>query len=256
MFENLAEVVSLPYKFNYGTVDKYLDHAEILSEIYRLRYQVYVNEWGFEEPEDYPEGLEYDNYDDYSSHIYARSSRGTKVRVAGTVRLILNSPLGFPVENFFDITETRPDIDRNCIGEISRLAVSKKFRRRTIDPAIFGAELLAINHVPRYVDAGRDTRRHCEHEIVRGLYIALYRDSKLRGLTHWYAVMARGLYIVLKRWGVVFEQIGPARDYHGVRAPYLINIETMEHTLAKLNPDFLRDLQGSLVDFDQCAGAQ
>jgi N-acyl amino acid synthase of PEP-CTERM/exosortase system len=125
-----------------------------------------------------------------------------------------------------------------------------------MDPAIFGPEPLAVNRVPRYIDSGRDIRRHCEHEIVRGLYISLYRESKLRGLTHWYAVMARGLYIVLKRWGVIFEQIGPARDYHGVRAPYLIKIESMEHTLSKQNPVFLQDLQNSLMDLDQRSASQ
>jgi len=94
------------------------------------------------------------------------------------------------------------------------------------------------------MDDGRDIRRHCEHELVRGLYLQLYRDSKQRGLTHWYAVMAKGLYIILKRWGIPFHQIGPAMDYHGLRAPYVVSIETVEHALEANNPELIEEARG------------
>ena len=45
---------------------------------------MYVNEWGFERPEDHPEGLEKDDYDQYSRHIYAYA--GPKDNVIGTAR--------------------------------------------------------------------------------------------------------------------------------------------------------------------------
>ena len=97
------------------------------------------------------------------------------------------------------------------------------------------------NTLPRYMDSGRDIRRHCEHELVRGLYLLLYRDSKQRELTHWYAVMAKGLYLILKRWGIPFHQIGEAQDYHGLRAPYLVSIDTVERTLERKNPDLIAE---------------
>ena len=221
----------MPYRFSYGTIEKYRDHDNILPNIFGLRYQVYVNEWGFEAADDHPDGLEHDDFDEYSVHIYARSDAASEV--VGTIRMILNSPLGFPIERHFEISELPPGIDRNAIGEISRLAVSKEFRRRAIDRKIFGLERFVSNQIPRFMRNGRDFRRHCEHELVRGLYIALYRDSKSRGLTHWYAVMAKGLYTILKRWGINFVQIGPARDYHGSRSPYLVSIESIERSLEK-----------------------
>ena len=89
------------------------------------------------------------------------------------------------------------------------------------------------------MDAGRDFHRHCEHEIIRGLYLSLYIDSKQRGLTHWYAVMAKGLFVILKRWGISFVQVGPAKNYHGYRAPYLVGIDSVEEALKKANPDLL-----------------
>lgn len=224
----------MPYRFTYGTIEKYRDHENILNDIFCLRYQVYVNEWGFESPHDHPAGLEYDEYDEHSVHVYARSD--AQDQVIGTVRMVLNSSLGFPLERHFDITDLPADIDRNAIAEISRLAISKEYRRRAIDRKIFGLERTAPNQIPRFVENGDDFRRHCEHQLVRGLYLNIYRDSKLRGLTHLYAAMAKGLHIILKRWGIYFVQIGPEKDYHGIRAPYLVSLESIARSWEKMDP--------------------
>jgi len=239
----------LNYEFIYGSIATCLDHKDILIDIYRLRYQVYVNEWGFESADDYPDGLEYDDFDRYSIHTYVCSVQ--EKHVVGTVRTILNSHLGFPVEKYFEIPQLPVDVDRNNTGEISRLAISKKYRRRIIDNAIFGESQNAARRIPRFIDNGRDYRRHCEHELVRGLYISLYQQSKLRGLTHWYAVMAPGLYVILRRWGIVFKQIGPPRDYHGLRAPYLISIESMERSLSQCNPVLYSEAQKGMIHLEQ-----
>ena len=92
----------------------------------------------------------------------------------------------------------------------------------------------------------RDLRKRCEHQLVRGLYISLYRESKARGLTHLFTIMSKGLHMILKRWGIHFEQIGPARDYHGMRAPYLINIEEIERSLQITNPALFDEAQLAL----------
>lgn len=237
------------YEFTYGTIEKYRDYEDILCSLYRLRFQVYVTEWGFEAPEDYPDGLEHDEFDDHSVHIYACC--GQEKQVVGTVRMILNSSLGFPIERHFEIPDFAVDVDHNSTAEISRLAVSKEYRRRIIDNAIFGKNQAAAKRIPRFTDIDRDFRRHCEHELVRGLYISLYRDSKLRGLTHWYAVMAQGLYVILKRWGIIFKKIGPERDYHGLRAPYMVSIESVERSLSKINPVLCCDARSGLMHKEQ-----
>jgi N-acyl amino acid synthase of PEP-CTERM/exosortase system len=234
----------MPFSFSYGCVEDQDNHAEVLRDIYSLRYQVYINEWEFENPDDHPVGLEYDDYDAHSVHFYARSRLQNKV--IGTVRTILHSDLGFPIERYFRLTDLPRKFDRDAIGEISRLAVSKEYRRRAIDHAMFEAGPFIPNKLPRYMDDGRDIRRHCEHELVRGLYLLIYRDSKLRGLTHWNAVMAKGLYLILKRWGIPFEQIGAAQDYHGLRAPYFTSIKTVEQTLERVNPQLLQDARAGL----------
>jgi N-acyl amino acid synthase of PEP-CTERM/exosortase system len=84
--------------------------------------------------------------------------------------------------------------------------------------------------------------------LVRGLYLLIYRDSIQRGLTHWYAVMAKGLYAILKRWGIPFTQIGPPREYHGLRTPFFTSIKTVEHSLERVNPQLLHDARVGLFN--------
>lgn len=230
--------------FSYGHVDKYGEQNDVLRDIFSLRYQVYVNEWAFESPDEHPGGLEYDEYDEHSVHFYAQCKE--EQRIIGTARIILNSELGFPISKHFTVDEPYLNVEKNRVGEISRLAVSKDYRRRAIDRAIFGGGKYDPSHIPRYMDEGRDPRRHCEHELIRGLYMSIYSDSKKRELTHWYAVMAKGLYVILRRWGIIFHQVGSAKEYHGTRAPYLVSIESVEEALAKLNPELLEEAQRSV----------
>jgi N-acyl amino acid synthase of PEP-CTERM/exosortase system len=231
--------------FSYGLVDNSCNQKDVLRDIFSLRYQVYVNEWEFESADDHPSGLEYDEYDEYSVHHFARCK--AESRVIGTARIILNSDIGLPISKHFEFDKHPENVEMDLVGEISRLAVSKEYRRRAIDRAIFGTGEYAPDRIPRYMDEGRDAYRHCEHELIRGLYMSIYSDSKRRGLTHWYAVMARGLYIILKRWGISFEQVGPAKDYHGHRAPYLVSIESVERALEKNNPELLEEARKTIV---------
>jgi len=223
--------------FSYGTVENDRTDQNILHDIYRLRYQVYVTEWEFEDAEDYPNRLESDEYDRHSIHYFAMDK--SEERVVATARVILNSPLGLPIEKILKVSEQLPGVKKDRIGEISRLAVSKEYRKRAIDQVIFGTGPYAPERRQRHIDMAKNSRRQCEHELIRGLYLAIYRDSKKRGLTHWYAVMAKGLHVILKRWGISFKQIGPAIWYHGIRAPYVLSISDLERALSRENPELL-----------------
>ena len=231
--------------FTYGMVDGRKGFSSSISTICQLRYQVYVNEWGFEKPEDHPGGLERDEYDQHSIHFYACSSDSDDV--IGAARIILGSERSLPIERHFNISQFPAGVRREQSAEISRLAISKKFRCRAIDRAILRTEQTAANHMRPGMAKGRHFRLHYEQELVRGLYLSLYRDSKLRGLTHWFATMARGLYVILRRWGIIFEQIGPAREFHGIRAPYLVSIENIERALKKNNPGLYCETQSELI---------
>ncbi len=215
---------------------KVVDKAE-LEEVFRLRYKVYCDEWGFEKAEDHPGGLEFDIFDSSSMHFISLNETG---QIIGTIRIILNSEKGFPIENHCTIDADLSHLNRQKLGEISRLAVSKEFRKRFEDRFIYEGTQEYIQ--PQSVAHERRTR----HEIVIGLYKCIYIESKRLGLTHWYAVMAKGLYILLKRMGIIFKPVGPEKFYHGLRTPYLGNIADIEAEVSRLHPELFKEFQEAL----------
>lgn len=226
-------------------VDKVLDDSG-LKEIYRLRYKVYVEECGFERPENHPAGIEIDKFDKNSVHF---ATKNENENIIGTVRLILNSPIGFPIEKRCKLNINKYELSRNHLAEISRLAISKQYRRRAEDKRIYGLEeerrevIDISNTVQQYQRRAEDKYRSGElyerrrgPDLVLSLYKAIYHESKRRNITHWYAVMTKGLYILLKRFGIDFEPIGQPVDYHGIRTPYLGDIKKIEHEVSIKNP--------------------
>ena len=222
--------------FEFRKVDK--DDSVLLREVYELRYKVYIEEWGFEKPEEHPGSVESDRFDENSVHFVAlRSDNG---QLIGTIRIILISEHGFPIESHSVIDADLSHIDRGKIGEISRLAVSKEYRRRATDSAIYGSAEFDEGNLQQIVDE----RRKNENLIVAGLYKSVYRESRALGLEYFYAVMSKGLYLLLKRLGIRFEPVGPAIDYHGWRTPYVGNIEQMLRGLESCSPELYQDFMG------------
>lgn len=187
-----------------------------MAELFRLRYQVYCIERGFESPEDHPNGLEIDEYDQYSSHFCAVDI-GTG-QIIGTVRIVHDSPIGLPIERYCELdAETKFSGNPQRVGEISRLAISKDFNRRKKDKAIHAAadvDLIEANRLHK-------DRRALEGLIVAGLHQCVYQESPELGLTHWYAAMSSGVFCLVRRWGIVWNKVGEQVEYHGLRGPYL-----------------------------------
>lgn len=158
-----------------------------------VRYQVYCLERGFEDPQQFPEGIETDVYDNHAVHLAAVEE--TTGKVVGCARIILHSPLGFPLEKHFSLESPLDYVEPQYVGEISRLAVTKS---------------------------------HCqEFQIVAKLLDHLFLESGKLGVTHWYAAMAKGLPVLLRRRKLHFQQAGQEIEFHGLRAPYVLDIEHM-----------------------------
>lgn len=206
--------------------------TNIMEDIYRLRYKVYCDEWGFEAPGDHPRGIETDEYDEHSVHFAAfREDDG---RLIGTVRLIQSSELGLPMLKHCALDIDTSAFKNTIVGEISRLAISKELRRRGPDKALYddGIRELEEDNIPLSIKE----RRKNENAIVLGLYRCLYKESLEKGITHWYAVMARGLYLLLKKISIIPCQIGPEVHYHGLRAPYILDLAMIMDYLKENNP--------------------
>jgi N-acyl amino acid synthase of PEP-CTERM/exosortase system len=202
----------------------------LLNEIYKLRYKVYVEEWGFENGADHPGEIEKDEYDEHSVHFVVK--RKGEDRIIGTIRMINYSEKGFPIEKHCRIDADLSAYDKIRFGEISRLAVSKDYRKRATDSVYFDGKVVEDSAV----DTMFSGARKMSNDIVLGLYKCIYQESLERGNQCILAVMAKGLYMLLKRVGILFEPIGPAQYYHGLRVPYLGKIDTMLHELVTRNP--------------------
>ncbi len=216
-----------------------VDTEDLLKAIYRLRYDVYVKEFGFEKAEDHPGGYETDEYEPMSIHFAACNEDGS---VIGTLRMVFHSEKGFPIEHAtkLSLPNGKPSPDRTA--EISRLAVSRLYRRR-LEDGQFGVEsylkkseggILPEKGIPP------DMRKRGRPIIVLGLFQTMYQEAKRRRIAHLYMIAEKKLYHALKRFGIHFKRIGEPVEYHGIRIPYLGNISEMEKVLKEDYPGMLK----------------
>jgi N-acyl amino acid synthase of PEP-CTERM/exosortase system len=215
----------------------------LMTEVYQLRYKVYCEEWGFEKPEDHPGGLERDEYDARAVHFGALAADSGEL--IGTIRIILNSELGFPIERHCVFDADLSFVDKNRIAEISRLAVSKDFRRRAVDQLIY-SDGRCHEEILEQSRLNKERRKH-EFYIIMGLYICMYQESLALGLTHWYGLMARGLHILLRRSSIHFQPIGPEINHHGRRVPYIGDIAELARALSDGRADFFAEYEEAIV---------
>jgi hypothetical protein len=93
-----------------------------LKKVFLIRYQVYLNE-GYIKKDICKDGYWKDAYDDYSINFLATNKKNEAV---GAFRLTLNSEIGFPVENYFNLADLK--IDKKSIAEPTRVVVKKEYR--------------------------------------------------------------------------------------------------------------------------------
>lgn len=249
-------VASQPTSEQLGLVDVYKKWFDVvpantpalLEESWRLRYQVYCLETGFEEKDDFPDGLERDEFDDRSvASLLVHKPSG---RVAGTVRLILpvRRDGGDP-----ELPATRVSSDiAGLMGsvlppattaEISRFSISKAFRQRQEDglvPAV-------------YDTSGNPGDKRVIPSITLGLMQAILRMSTENNITHACILIEPALDRLVKKLGIHFTPIGPMLDYHGRRRAFYCEGSAMTADIYSRRPDIwsvladagrLRALQG------------
>ena len=202
--------------------------GEALQQTFQLRYLVYCIERGFLAEADYPQQSESDEFDAYSEHF---SAYGRDEEIAGSVRLVRYSEkLGYPFQShcpvFPGVTLPPPE----QAEEISRLVVSKTYRRRREDNWIGVNE----NDVEPPPDIA--AKRGGHPIIVLGLYRAMFQYSRENGIRYWYAAMERSLARLLGRYGFDFTPIGPQVDYYGPVTVYMADLRALEEKVSVADP--------------------
>jgi len=209
-------------------------NTEELKQVsYKLRYEVYCAELGWEEPDKFPDHMEVDEFDPWSEHclLFHRSTN----QYAGTVRLVKTHPdfpdQGIPmVEHydgeFWDTPYSPLNMPLGSYGEISRLALLQMFRKRAGErdtPDGQGQELF---------EWSQTERRRFPH-IALGLYLSAATAGLSQGMTGVYAMMEPRLARHLRFAGIKFEQVGDPIEFRGKRAPYYISREILLKSLVK-----------------------
>ena len=199
-----------------------------------IRFQVYCRELRYEAAEGFPDGCETDGYDRQSKHCLLRHRPSGSF--AGCVRLVLNDlsdPQGLlPFEHHCGQSLDRGIVDtrrlpKGSFGEISRLAVVSRFRRRA------GEQSSAHGVGEEAPETTPDERRIFPH-IAVGLYLAAAALGLREGLNRVFVMMEPRLARHMRRYGIVFTQAGNVIDYHGQRGPFFI---TREDLYSHLQPE-------------------
>jgi N-acyl amino acid synthase of PEP-CTERM/exosortase system len=231
-----------PYREYFQMV--YADTDALRRRVYALRYQVYCQELGWEDTDHCPNGLEQDEFDDASLHcILVHRPSGTD---AGTVRLVATQPdspepclpLTAHYDNaLFDSDYSPLKVPKGTYGEISRLALTERFRRRQ-------GERETADGGPNVFEWTQTERRRFPH-IALGLYLAAATVGLFSGLQAVYAMMEPRLARHLRFGGIYFEQIGQPVEFRGQRAPFYLSREML---FANLSPPLLGLLQAIAED--------
>lgn len=191
------------------------------ADVYRVRYSVYCEEFGYEDPKAFLDEMETDAFDDQSIHcLVTHKSTGLP---AGCVRLVtVEDSTRMPMEDhcegsldteFFNHFESR----RGSMAEISRLAVEGQFRRRRGEKATRFGDTDSLHF------AAREKRTFSL--IAVSLFLAASAAADLMRRKDCFAIMEPFLPTILRRTGVTVKRVGEDFDYKGVRAPYYLNID-------------------------------
>jgi N-acyl amino acid synthase of PEP-CTERM/exosortase system len=203
------------------------------KRVYGIRYNVYCEEFAYEDADAFPEHEEQDEYDPASLHaLITHKASGL---AAGCVRLVFpTDPAGsnlLPFEkNCADSLDeaflSSLKLDRTTLCEISRLAVDGTFRRREGERVTRYGEVEGL-------DCSQQERRTFSL-IAIACFLAATALYDIADRTSVFAMMEPFLPRLLRRSGIVFQRAGQDIDYHGMRAPYFIATQT---ALDHMRPD-------------------
>jgi N-acyl amino acid synthase of PEP-CTERM/exosortase system len=204
--------------------------VDLMEQIFRLRYEVYVKECGFIAPPAGASGLEQDEYDAQAVHFAAVDP--SVDRVVASMRLIVPGRRHIPMQkccrHLFWFSKQNK-LRQVQWGEISRFVVAKDFRRN---------KLLGSLDVDSFDEDGAQ-RLFSSHGIAAGLCKEIYKESMARGLTHWGALMEKGLWGLLRMYGFRFKCIGEEVNVAGPVRPYVATLKDIRKSILNHEKRFL-----------------
>jgi N-acyl amino acid synthase of PEP-CTERM/exosortase system len=181
---------------------------------YRLRYQVFCVETGFEDASRYPDGQEKDEFDECSVPFLVRNKRsGTWL---ATARLILPSEgVVPPIERYCNVSRNSVSFDQ--VAELSRLLVVPHVRRRW-RYAKFSRTARPIGQSMSHLTNQEFLKTK---EILSELLRAMSAYGLECGIPHAAFFITPALARILTRMKIDLTKIGSSVEHRGIRFPYL-----------------------------------
>jgi N-acyl amino acid synthase of PEP-CTERM/exosortase system len=196
---------------------------ELKEEVFRIRHEVFCEELRFEPV--HPDGRETDEYDAHSLHCLLRNIHDGVF--AGCARLILTRPEDpqhpLPFEKTCKATIDRSIADpqrfpRDKIGEVSRLAIIAKYRRRKGEKRNVGG---FSDH------CFGDEKRPRFPYIPVGLYLGIIALALRHGVDTIFVLTDPHLAAHFRKLGVEVKQIGGGVEHRGVRVPSMMDCKSI-----------------------------
>lgn len=194
-------------------------HSEDLH--FAVRYRVYCEERGFEDSQQFPEGLEHDRWDPFSFKFIVRCRRSGDYVAA--MRLVRSSCGQLPLHSHCRVTpEWGVQLPEQGFVELSRLCVLSSHSSNFwgMKRAIKGAAY--------------------EPGIFWGMVRAAFSVSQDEKIGHWYFLTSAALARRLQQCMIHTDQVGGPCELNGIRHPYLVDVERSRQRIMTESPRLRR----------------
>lgn len=204
------------------------DTPELLEQAFKLRYEVYINDCGYQHHnEDELNKIEKDSYDEQAQHcLFFHKRTDMPIAYVRLIPYLESSNISLPLETYgIDFT---PGIIRKLrtprVGELSRMSIHPLFRRRLSDQVYQLCSIETTNSKRYRID-------YLPMCLVLASGVLMFENK----LEYTVALMGTPLSFLLKRYGVVYKKIGHSVKYNGIRTPYMLY---SQQTYDNLNFEF------------------
>lgn len=217
----------------------FCDTHEARTLHYQIRYKVFCTQTGFEDPDNFPDGAERDEYDRAAVQFVMWDRM--QQRMMGTMRLIDAKRTPLPCENICQNSLFELDAVRERTVEFSRLAILRDHQRverkgYTYDQ--FPSLINMAESVPVCMTEEKN-------EALLRLLWASFEWGAENGVDYCYFIVTAPLARMLKSFGIPLTILGTEVKHRGVRHPYRYSIHEAKKGMIATLPKFARLMQRS-----------
>ncbi len=221
------------------------DTEESKAIHYSIRYQVYCEEMGFENKEDFPLEQEFDEYDVNAAHFIVKHKNSGQW--IGAMRLIFKNDQPLPLEKHCNLHAPLNKLISGHSVELSRLCLVKEIRRQFNDvapPHGVADESEEIQETDK-VKLLRSSQR-LNRSIIWGLIRATLEYGYQNNIQNALFLTTNALAKVICKGGLEMVNIGEPCNHKGERLPFKMNVKKTYH-----NPIWKNDYKNGYQVFSQ-----